>query len=284
MKRGSVLFLVVLGLAAVASAEPNDVAGLDPNSVVVDIKDAKVPDVNDLLLLGAGNPNLVTDPNEIYASILVIRDNAANDVNAANSTNGSGSGTNEPPAETSGDSNTPSAYDDSNIHSVYDIINPVRLTANNTNVFQSLSMGARDALPTLSSVTTNPTSPNSSDTVSVTFAGRKGANYVVDHVDVSVQSGMITVNVTWRRDGSTDGPVVDYSQTQSLGKLNPGTYTLQLKNCYNGQSCASTMKFIRVTASSTSASNGSLWDWLTSHTSSSTQSPFANWPAFSQLW
>jgi hypothetical protein len=243
MERYGWLFMVVLAAASIAWAKP--VNG-DNGEGHYDANDVgTVDDANDI------PPVEATDANDVSYVYTSESDNEA-----------------------------AGAYDDSNIHDAYDIINPIRLTAMSGGVTQSLMESRKQTLPTLSSMTIAPASPCSADEILVTFAGRKGTHYVIDSMGVNMQSTLITVDATWRRDSVLDGLVVDYSQTQSLGKLSAGTYTLQVRNYYDSRLCASITKFFTVTASSTNKDMGSLWDLLCGHIIPSDSDPFANWPGF----
>jgi hypothetical protein len=299
VKSCSLLFVVVLSLTTAAWAEPNDVGGnsgsYDANDLypVKDANDIQPIDANDYGVTSSPDPNQTVDPNAVTVPTSVVD---ANDTSSTIDPNGliaSYHGL-DPNSirylgDTSSDSNAANAYDDSNIHSALGIINPIRLSAGNSGATESLTQTPQSVLPTLTSVTVTLASPSSSDTVTAAFAGRKGANYLVDHVDLNVRGNLITVNVTWRRDALTDGPMADYSQTQSLGTLSAGTYTLQVRGYYSERPCASMVKFFTVAASSssTTGSGGSLWDWLSSRfsnsNSNSNPNPFANWPFASQL-
>jgi hypothetical protein len=285
MKMCGLSFLVMLGLAAVAWAEPSDAnnsgSPYDVNDflLTVDVNNIKPIDVSGYMG-DVNDPNKVVDPNAVSDS---VKD--ASDPNNTNDTS-SGADPNNSASPQTQDSNAVSSYDDSNIHSAADIINPIRLLSGNTNATQSFSQLAQSASPTLSSVTISPASPSASDPVTVTFGGRKGANYVVDGIVVTVRGSLIAVDVTWRRAGTVDGLVGDYTQSKALGKLTAGTHTLQVKNYYNNWPCATITKFFTVSPASTGTGldtgTGSMWDWLfNSMSDSSHASPFGSWPPFS---
>jgi hypothetical protein len=249
MKRCSGLVMVALCLAAIMGAGPasGEVTNI---STVDDANDILPIDPNDYGIVGVGQ----TDPNEVAD---------ANEYVHTSESNGDAGG-----------------YDDSNIHSAFDIINPIRLTAGSSGATQSLVTSQKAALPTLTSTAITPTAPRSSDEIVATFGGNKGSHYVIDTMVVDVWGNLITLDVTWRRNATLDGPVVDYSQSQSLGTLNAGSYTLQVKNYYDGRLCASMSKFFNVAAASTGINTDSLWDSLGGHVLPSNSNLFANWPEF----
>jgi hypothetical protein len=268
MKRRGWLFLMVLGAAALAWAGPANADtgkdGYDATDLypISDPNDIGSIDVNDYI------------PDDVYGvNDGIVDPNDAADAYHEADLSDTGYVSNGEPTD-----DDASAYDDSNIHSAFDIINPIRVSAGNSGAEQSLTQSLQDAHPTLTSVTIAPASPCSSDTVVVTFTGRKGVNYVVDHVDVTLKGSMIVVEATWRRDSVVDGLIVDYSQSQALGKFSAGTYTLQVRNLYGGRPCANLAKFFTVSAAAASVDTGSLWDLLGSRFKDPASSPFAEWP------
>ncbi len=186
-------------------------------------------------------------------------------------------------ATSTSDPNAVITYDDSNIHDVWDIINPIRLRADNSGATQSLVERSTSAEPTLTSVTVTPTSARSSDQIVVTFGGRKGSHYVVSRKDVVVDGTRIMLDTFWIRDAVLDGPIVDYSLTQSLGTLNAGTYTLQVRNYYGGRVCATRAMFFTVTASAAGIDLDSLSDLLGGGFTFPHTGAFENWPQFDLL-
>jgi hypothetical protein len=88
----------------------------------------------------------------------------------------------------------------------------------------------------ITDVSVAPVNPGPSDEVSVTVSGWKPAsNYGLERADVRIVGSFVMLDMYWHSEGLGAQVVTPYTETQCLGKLNPGTYTVSVKSWLNGR-------------------------------------------------
>ena len=103
----------------------------------------------------------------------------------------------------------------------------------------------------------NPKVPSSSDEVSVTMSVRLPQGIVLDHVCHSIKGYEVLVDMYWRGCGMDWAPLVEFTHTEVLGRLAPGTYAVYVK-------CQGSLIFNKKMTSFTvyKSASDSTWDWV----------------------